>query len=218
MAGEYDPITPPAWAKLAAQTLSKSYFFQYPAMGHGTSVDNPCPTGMLLAFINDPNAAPDSACIAKMAAPKFITPASAADITLEPYSNTQAGVSGVVPSGWREVSPGTVLRGQSSLDQTALLQLAGTGATSTQAATSLLPQLGVDKLPPSTGTYKTANLTWKLYRANSTVQGQKLSMVFALADQGGKAYLVLLLTTPSDIDALTKAVFTPALDALKSTK
>ncbi len=218
MAGEYDPITPPAWAKMAAQTLPNSYFFQYPGMGHGTSVDNPCPTSMLIAFVNNPTSAPNNACIATMGEPKFITPASAGDITLDPYTNTQAGITGVAPRGWREVAPGTVVREQSSLDQTALLQIAGTGSTSTQAATSLLPQLGVAKLPPSTGTYKTANLTWKLYRADSTVQGQNLSMVFALADQGGKAYVVLLLTTPGDIEALNKAVFMPALDALKSTQ
>ena len=33
--GEYDPVTPPANGMLAAQTLSKSYFFLFPGVGHG---------------------------------------------------------------------------------------------------------------------------------------------------------------------------------------
>lgn len=215
MAGEYDPVTPPAWAKHAAQTLTKSYYFEYPGMGHGTSIGNSCPTGMMIAFINNPDVAPDSSCIARMGEPRFLVPASTADIKLEPFTDGQMGISGVVPVGWSEVSQGVHARNQSSLDQTALLQLAGSGATSAQIAQALLPQLGVSKLPDSGGSYKTAALTWKLYRANTTLQGQTFSIAYALADQGGKGYIVLLLTTPGDFDALNKAVFMPALDALK---
>src|SRR5215475_13685387 len=41
VSGEYDPITPPDYGKLAASTLSKGYFFQFPAVGHGVISSNP---------------------------------------------------------------------------------------------------------------------------------------------------------------------------------
>ena len=218
MAGEYDPVTPPAWAKRAAQSLSKSFFFEYPGMGHGVSTDKSCPREMLIAFVQNPTTAPDSACIAKMKEPAFITPGSTAQIELEPYTNTQMGFVSVVPSGWTEIGAGTYARGQSSLDQTALLQLSGTGTTSTQVAQGMLQALSVSKLPESVGTYKGASITWKLYGFDTTVQGQKLSIGLALADVNGRAFIIMLIASPAEFEALTDSVFLPALDAMKALK
>lgn len=218
MSGAYDPITPPAWGQDAAKTLANSYFFQYPGMGHGTSVDNACPTGMMINFVKDPTKSPDSTCIPKMGEPKFIVPTRPEDIKLVPYTDTQLGISGVTPEGWEQVNTGTWTRGQSSLDQTALLQFASPNATSAQFASAILPQLGVTATPKSTGDYKTPALTWKLYQTDSTVQGQNLSVAWATADQNGIGYLVLMVTNPNEMEGLHKAVFLPVLDALKPLK
>ncbi|HDQ74040.1 MAG TPA: alpha/beta fold hydrolase [Chloroflexi bacterium] len=69
MVGEFDPITPPAWAERAAETLSHGYYFEYPGVGHGASASPGCPRQMMIAFLEDPTAAPDSACIADMGQP-----------------------------------------------------------------------------------------------------------------------------------------------------
>ena len=42
VAGEYDPITPPAWGRLASETLSASFYVEFPGQGHGQFVDE-CP-------------------------------------------------------------------------------------------------------------------------------------------------------------------------------
>jgi hypothetical protein len=71
MAGEYDPITPPAWGELAARTLPNSYYYEYPGVGHGASVSDFCPYDMMWQFLDNPNVAPDSSCIASMGGPEF---------------------------------------------------------------------------------------------------------------------------------------------------
>jgi pimeloyl-ACP methyl ester carboxylesterase len=68
LAGNNDPITPPAWGKLAAETLSRSYFFEFQGVGHGVlygTIWDGCSQDMLRAFLTDPSLAPDSACLAE---------------------------------------------------------------------------------------------------------------------------------------------------------
>jgi pimeloyl-ACP methyl ester carboxylesterase len=72
--GEYDPITPPTNGALAAQSLSKSYQFLFPATGHGAFLFNPspCPTTIVVQFQRDPTHQPDGSCIALMREPQFV--------------------------------------------------------------------------------------------------------------------------------------------------
>ncbi|MGD2157847.1 MAG: alpha/beta fold hydrolase [Anaerolineales bacterium] len=62
-AGRYDPITPPSWSQLAAQTLSNSFFYEFPGNGHGVMRDNSCGLEIGLQFINDPTGEPDASCL-----------------------------------------------------------------------------------------------------------------------------------------------------------
>ncbi len=71
LAGEYDPATSPAYGKLAAQTLSKSYFFLFPGIGHGVIGRTYCATSMFQAFVALPNQAPDSTCMSGVGEPLF---------------------------------------------------------------------------------------------------------------------------------------------------
>jgi pimeloyl-ACP methyl ester carboxylesterase len=73
LAGEYDPITPPRWGEEVAETLSRGYFFTYPGIGHGATVEDYCPLDMALAFLRDPDAGPDASCIREMAGPYWMT-------------------------------------------------------------------------------------------------------------------------------------------------
>ncbi|MCD4684630.1 MAG: alpha/beta hydrolase [Anaerolineae bacterium] len=66
MAGQYDPITPPEWAAQTAAHLDTAYYYEYPGLAHGTSRQHQCAVGMLLAFLDDPTAAPDASCIDAM--------------------------------------------------------------------------------------------------------------------------------------------------------
>jgi pimeloyl-ACP methyl ester carboxylesterase len=66
MTGEFDPITPPAWGRQAAETLENSSFYLYPNVGHGAASVAGCPQDMLVAFLDDPSRPPDDTCIAEM--------------------------------------------------------------------------------------------------------------------------------------------------------
>ena len=70
--GEFDPVTPPANGMLAAQTLSKSYFFLFPGVGHGVhSPISTCPNDITNAFWENPAEKPDASCISSMLEPVF---------------------------------------------------------------------------------------------------------------------------------------------------
>ncbi len=73
LSGQYDPITPPEWGDAAAETLTNSYVYTFPAMGHGSIDVRECPTNIVLAFLDDPTSEPDASCIADMPPPAFIT-------------------------------------------------------------------------------------------------------------------------------------------------
>ena len=74
LAGEYDPVTPPAWGKLAAQGLENSTFLEFPGLGHGVSLEGGCPLSITLKFLDQPSIVPDSSCIGRMRAPAFSLP------------------------------------------------------------------------------------------------------------------------------------------------
>lgn len=67
LAGEFDPVTPPAWAEDAAYYLSNSYYFVFPEVGHGIMGTSDCATSIYEQFLDDPDTEPDSVCIADLA-------------------------------------------------------------------------------------------------------------------------------------------------------
>ena len=69
---EYDPITPPANGKLAAQTLRNSYYFLFPGLGHGAEYNSPCVDSIISAFDDTPTQKPSDACVAGMGEPNFV--------------------------------------------------------------------------------------------------------------------------------------------------
>jgi pimeloyl-ACP methyl ester carboxylesterase len=55
LSGGYDWLTPPAWAREAARTLSSSRHVVFRAQGHGMVVQDPCASRLRDSFIDDPN-------------------------------------------------------------------------------------------------------------------------------------------------------------------
>jgi len=66
LSGEFDPITPPAWGFHAAETLENAFAYVFPGIGHGASVADPCPMGIMISFLEDPQREPEGGCIAGM--------------------------------------------------------------------------------------------------------------------------------------------------------
>lgn len=75
--GNFDPITPPANGETAADTISPSYVYEFPAYGHGAMTSGNCPNAMIAAFVRNPDRAPDASCIASQATNvRFVTPSN----------------------------------------------------------------------------------------------------------------------------------------------
>ena len=215
LAGEYDPITPPSWGQDVGERFGSSYYFEFPGIGHGASVSGDCPLSVTQDFLADPTTEPDAACISEMAGPVFVVPGSggdAANVELEPYTSDVYGVSGVVPTGWQELAPGTFVRGASALDQTVIIQQAGPPGFSADAIIGLLEgQLGLEETPEPSGEYVDVNgRSWTLYSSN--VQNFPIQMAFYEDDAG--LLIIMLISEESDTDALFNSVFTPAMDSL----
>jgi pimeloyl-ACP methyl ester carboxylesterase len=217
MTGEYDPIVPPGWGQGAAETLTNSYFFEYPGMGHGVSFGG-CPRSMMLAFLDDPGAAPDDACIAEMEVAPFVVPMEAADIELEPFTSEELGIRGVVPAGWSQVQPGIFARANSAVDM-AVLQVAVEDKMSPkELLAAIVEGYGLDETPQSTGerqandpsTGSGHRLTWSLF----AFQVQGVPRDLALAESEGLTLIVLLRSASNERDVLYEAVFLPVVDAL----
>jgi pimeloyl-ACP methyl ester carboxylesterase len=58
LAGDGDPITPPEWGQMAAQTLPHAYFHEFPGHGHWVTRSSRCALAMALAFWNEPGVDP----------------------------------------------------------------------------------------------------------------------------------------------------------------
>ena len=73
LSGEFDPITPPEWGQLAAETLSNSQFLEFPGFGHGVlgsgSRNGECSKQIVNTFLADPNTTVDSSCISSIEPP-----------------------------------------------------------------------------------------------------------------------------------------------------
>jgi pimeloyl-ACP methyl ester carboxylesterase len=71
LSGQYDPITPPGWGRLAARTLDHSFFFEFPGVGHGVIRSNDCGRQIGLQFLDDPTVRPDASCLDDLQGPTF---------------------------------------------------------------------------------------------------------------------------------------------------
>jgi pimeloyl-ACP methyl ester carboxylesterase len=71
LAGRYDPVTPPEWSRLAAETLSSSFYYEFPNVGHGVMRSDRCALDIGLQFVEDPTTEPDTSCMELLGIPDF---------------------------------------------------------------------------------------------------------------------------------------------------
>lgn len=72
LSGDFDPITPPAYAERLRPTLSNARHVVFPAGAHGQAMSDPCANRLIEAFLDDPAAALDTSCVAGRAG-EFVT-------------------------------------------------------------------------------------------------------------------------------------------------
>lgn len=71
MGNEYDPVTPPDASERTAEALGGAPFLLFPGLGHGAVFAAECPESIFRAFLEDPTAPVDDACIAEMGPPAW---------------------------------------------------------------------------------------------------------------------------------------------------
>jgi pimeloyl-ACP methyl ester carboxylesterase len=74
LVGEYDHATPPKWGRLTQETLSNSYLFEFPGMGHSLLSGIECAIQISGDFLDNPTVEPDSGCLSRMGGPDFQLP------------------------------------------------------------------------------------------------------------------------------------------------
>ena len=71
LGNEYDPVTPPGDTEATAARFPNGTYVEFPGLGHGAVFAHECPRSLFAAFIADPTAPVDTACVATMGAPEW---------------------------------------------------------------------------------------------------------------------------------------------------
>ncbi len=69
LAGEFDPVTPPAGSLRVSEQLPDSTFVEIPGWGHGVYRINPCTLSLGVAFLADLTAPLDTSCVSTIKEP-----------------------------------------------------------------------------------------------------------------------------------------------------
>ncbi|EGN74766.1 Putative hydrolase or acyltransferase of alpha/beta superfamily [Idiomarina sp. A28L] len=77
LSGEQDPVTPPEWAEIAAETLSNSQHLVAEFGGH-TIMSHTCANRLIAQFLEDPSKAVDASCLARTRMLPFLRNVNAA--------------------------------------------------------------------------------------------------------------------------------------------
>src|SRR5690606_16185684 len=73
LAGEYDPVTPPSYARDATERLGdEATLVEFPGLGHGATRSHPCAQQIFHAFLDDPTAEVDATCAEGMTGPEWV--------------------------------------------------------------------------------------------------------------------------------------------------
>jgi len=81
LTGDYDPITPPAWAAAAAATLPLSTVIHFPGIGHGILASHRCADQLAVRFLSDPTKPPYHDCLIEVSAGPWSQRADAPSVT-----------------------------------------------------------------------------------------------------------------------------------------
>lgn len=98
LSGRFDPITPPAFGDMVAQSLSRAYVYAFPNTGHAAVGSSPCADSLLIDFLANPLAEPDAACVAASRSPVFVSPSTVA-LTPVTFALASLDPGGLLPFG-----------------------------------------------------------------------------------------------------------------------
>ena len=152
-----------------------------------------------------------SACATPASAPTTTT----TEVPMVPFTDQRFGIEGLRPEGWTEVQPGTFVEQTSPPYTPQFLYVAYPGLTTEWADAYFARQLGLERLPETTGEHESPHLIWHLvqFEADHPEMGE-ITVDGALAETSSVLFVVAVLADPNGSDSLHEAILLPALDAL----
>jgi pimeloyl-ACP methyl ester carboxylesterase len=213
LAGQFDTRYPSDIASRLANDLPTGYYLEIPGTGHAPTFDrrSSCPISLALAFIDNPNQTPDTACLDSMAVTYYTSYTGEPPLELLPVVSEEMELQAAVPSGWIDGGKGIYSREAYYGDFTELqIQSSSTSAGEWLASlTDSFNGAGFDRTPARNTTRFANGVNWNIYRAFSENRPVEL----AFAETGERTLMVLLLSQTSERDALYRTVFLPAVDS-----
>ncbi len=209
LAGEFDPITPPEYARRASQGLLHGYLIEFPGVGHDV-LSSTCAQGIAGEFIQSPEQIPQVSCVREMPTVAFDLPKSERQLSLEPFEDDTRGFKGLIPVGWEQIAPANLARRQTALDP-AYFVLEVTPGTQAELYARLAPQLALDpsKAPEMEATL--GHFAWSFF----TFDRGEAWIDLAMSEADGRAYFVLLISPIAEHDQLYEKLFKPAVEAME---
>jgi CubicO group peptidase (beta-lactamase class C family) len=131
------------------------------------------------------------------------------------FSSQALGIQSVAPERWIGDTLGTFLRGGSDSDFTQLIfDYYPQMSLDWVIESLLLPQLGIEQFPESSGQVETQDMIWELYDIDLDVPDVgKVAVDLAITDTDQGPYLIALLSEPDDSVIFQQTVFLPAIEA-----
>lgn len=211
--GEYDPITPPEWSQRAAETLSNSYYYQFPGVGHSVWFGGGrCGTTLISSFIANPFTEPNATCINLFRSP-FAPPLEISSITLTSHENATFDFVGVVPEGWEEIEAGVF----SPDPQFGLPTFAYRFPPSLEEYTERIlfgAVYQLNELPNPEQTIESANgLVWHTYEVDAADNSVYSFFAFTEAEDGTAYVIAIVGTSPEQRELLYDQLLIPAVKA-----
>jgi hypothetical protein len=201
LSGQFDPITPPVNAALAAETLSNSYNYVFPGSGHGVFLSNLCGTNIVLDFLEDPTQEPDASCIDSLAdeGVSFSLP------SVGGYEDPQGRFSIDVPGGWEnETQTEDEFGTFRDPDTGSLIYVTALEADDLASGLTAVMQQTLDYTGDSLGgdTIELNQTEWQLDIFAGASGDIYISIV---AFEEGTAYGIILQTTQANFETVTAA-------------
>ena len=217
-AGEFDLVTPPSFAGQLADHLSTSHMTVVPKQGHTPTLNGTsgCPATLISAFLQDPAAEPDTACLEEIERIKFAVPYYAgAPLTLEPVTIDQYQIRTLIPAGWSYSTFGFYNR-IDSFDDVTQIGMQSAAVPEDEWRTWLISNFqgnqGFDR-PAAQKVNRRANgLTWTIYETSS--RGHPVDIAFA--SSGSQTLMILMISHGDEHEALYDTVFLPSIDSTTS--
>lgn len=217
LVGEYDPITPPHWAQLAAETLTTSQLFEFRGIGHSTFSSSRCAVDLMMVFLHTPAQKLDTRCVDNVPPPLFAT-AQITSVKNRPYESANLGFRSVVPENWYEIEPG-VFSPYPTLEPVAIPVIAFRFPITLDDYVSRIITQGFyayDRLPPSIATIAANGRNWQIYQVERPDENVYTSFAFFNGDQ---PYVIgVTATNAEERDYLYEALFIPAIQAFEITE